>query len=237
MAFARIDVDGADYTVDLTLQAGMSMTGRFVFEGGAAPASLAGTQLTLEGLHISPGSEVSIFRTDAAPDGTFRAVGLTPGRFLLRATAPASTTSSGWALKSIVRDARDLLDAAFELAPGDILSDVLVTFTDRPTELTGALLNLSGIPSADYFILVYSTEPAFWFPNSRRVVSVRPNSAGSYSIRNLPPGEYFVSALTDVETGEWFVPDFLRSLAVGSPIRITIGESEKKRQDLRVGKE
>lgn len=236
MAFATVEVDGTVHAIDLMLQPGMSMGGRFVFEGGAPPANLAGTQMTLEGLQISPGRQVSMFRTDASADGTFRATGLTPGRFLLRATAPGSTTTSGWALKSIVHNARDLLDAPFELAPGEILSDVVVTFTDRPAELTGALQNSSGTPTADYFILVCSTDRTFWFPNSRRIVSVRPNSTGAYSIRNLPPGEYFLSALTDVETGEWFDPEFLRALVAASPIKFTIGDGERKRQDLRVGK-
>jgi hypothetical protein len=236
MAFATIEIDGTDQTVDLPLRPGMSMSGRFVFEGGASPLNLAGTQLTLEGLQIGPGRQVSVLRTDASADGTFRATGLTPGRFLVRATAPGSTPTSGWALKSIVRNARDLLDAPFELAAGEILSDVVVTFTNRPAELAGTLQNSSGTPTADYFILVYSTNRTFWFPNSRRIVSVRPNSNGAYSIRNLPPGEYFVSALADVETGEWFDPEFLQVLVASAPIRITIGESETKRQDLRVGK-
>ena len=236
MAFATVEVDGTDHTVDLPLQPGMTMSGRFVFEGGAPPANLAGTQMTLEGLHIDPGRQVSMFRTTLRRTVQFRATGLTPGRFLLRATAPGTTATSGSALKSIVHNARDLLDAPFELAAGEILSGVVVTFTNRPAELTGTLQNSSGTPTADYFILVYSTSRTFWFPNSRRIVSVRPNSSGSYSIRNLPPGEYFLSALADVETGEWFDPEFLRALVVADPIRITIGEGEMKRQDLRVGK-
>jgi hypothetical protein len=236
MAFATVDVDGNDLALDLTLQPGMSMSGRFVFDGASPPVSLAGAQVGLEGLHISPGWQVDIFKADAAADGSFRASGLAPGRFLLSAMAPGSTPTSGWALKSMVANTRDLLDAPFELSPGEILSDVVVTFTDRPAELTGALQNSSGTPTSDYFIVVFSTDPKFWFPNSRRIVSVRPNSAGSYSIRNLPPGEYLLSALTDVETGEWFDPDFLRALAAASPIKITIGDGEQKRQDLRIGR-
>lgn len=86
------------------------------------------------------------------------------------------------------------------------------------------------------FIVVFSTNRRFWFPNSRRIVSVRPSSTGSYSIRNLPPGEYFFSVLSDVETGEWFDPEFLQALVAASPIKIAIGEGDKKRQDLRIGK-
>jgi hypothetical protein len=236
MAFATVEVDGTDHAIDLTLQAGMSMSGRFVFEGGAPPANLAGTQLTLEGLQISPGSEVSTFRTDASPDGTFHATGLTPGRFLLLATGPLSTPTSGWTVKSVVRNGRDLLDMPFELAAGEILSDVVVTFTDRPAELTGAFQNSSGGLTSDYFVVVFPTDRSFWFPSSRRIVAVRPDSGGTYTVRNLPPGEYFLSALTDVETGEWFDPELLQVLVAASPIKITIGVGEKKRQDVRVGK-
>jgi hypothetical protein len=218
------------------LQAGMSMSGRFVFEGATPPVNLAGAQLTLEGLQISPGSTVSIFRTDASPDLTFRATGLTPGRFLLRATGPVSTPTSGWAVKSIVRNGRDLLDMPFELAAGEILSDVVVTFTDRPAELTGAVQNASGGPGSDYFVVVFPIDRHFWFPSSRRIVAVRPDSGGTYAVRNLPPGEYFLAALTDVETGEWFDPALLQALAAASPVHVTIGEGEKKRQDLRIGK-
>ena len=236
MAFVPVDINGDDHTIDLALQPGMEMSGRFVFDGAAAPPSLAGAQVVLEGLMVSPSLQVAFHRADAAPDATFRATGLTPGRYLLSATAPASAPASGWAVKSIVANQRDLLDAPFALAPGETLSDLVVTFTNSPSELTGALQNSAGTTTTDYFIVVFSTGSAFWFPNSRRIVAVRPDSTGTYVIRNLPPGDYFLSALTDVETGEWFNPEFLRELAAASPIRIAIGEGEKKRQDLRIGR-
>jgi hypothetical protein len=234
MAFAIVDVKGVDHVVDLQLGPGMSLSGRFVFEGGAQPESLAGTQLTLTGRQISPGLTVNIFRADASADGTFLAGGLSPGRYVVTASAPGSTPTSGFALKSIVRDGRDLLDSPFELAPGDILTDVVITFTARPAGLTGALLDSSGTPATDYFIIVFSTDSRFWFPSSRRIMAVRPNSAGVYSIRNPPPGEYFLSAVTDVEIGEWFDSGFLQVLVGASPLKITISEGELKRQDLRL---
>jgi hypothetical protein len=235
-AFATIHVNGADQTADLVLQPAMSISGRFAFEGGVAPGDLAGTNLTLEGLLIGPGMQVERVRADASPDGTFRAEGLLPGRFLLRATGPGSTPATGWAVKSIVANSRDLLDAPFELAPGETLSDVVATFTNRPAELTGLLQSSSGIPAPDYFIVVYSTEQAFWFPNSRRSIAVRPDSTGGYRIRNLPPGDYFLSVLTDVEAGEWFDREFLQALAAAAPIRITIREGDSLRHDLRIGR-
>lgn len=235
MAFATFDVDGVDATIDLALQPGMSLSGRFAFDG-VAPSNLAGMRLRLEGLQMTPGMEISIFTAEASPDGSFRATGLTPGRFLLSATAPGGTATTGPTLKSIVSKGRELLDAPFELVAGDVASDVVVTFTDRPAEISGTFQNASGTPTPDYFIVLYSTNRTFWFPNSRRVVAVRPTSAGAYTFRNVPAGEYFLVALVDVETGEWFNPDFLQALMATSPMRITIAEGERKRQDLRVDK-
>jgi len=51
----------------------------------------------------------------------------------------------------------------------------------------------------------------------------------------LPPGDYLVAAVTDVEQGEWYVPAFLTELAQAA-IPVTIAESEKKVQDIRVGR-
>ena len=56
----------------------------------------------------------------------------------------------------MVANGRDLLDAPFELRPNTSVSDVVVTFTDRPSELTGALQNASGIPTSGYFIVAFS---------------------------------------------------------------------------------
>ena len=43
-----------------------------------------------------------------------------------------------------------------------------------------------------------------------------------------------MTAVTDVEQGEWFNPDFLAQLASGS-IPITLAEGEKKTQNIRLG--
>jgi hypothetical protein len=64
---------------------------------------------------------------------------------------------------------------------------------------------------------------------------VRPGVDGTFIVRDLPPGEYFMSALTDVEDDQWNNPAFLADLASHQPIKITLGEGENKVQDVRVG--
>ena len=64
----------------------------------------------------------------------------------------------------------------------------------------------------------------------------RPASSGAYMVKNLPPGEYCVAAVTDVEQGAWWDPEFLAELLKASPLRVTLTESEKKTLNLRVGR-
>jgi hypothetical protein len=61
----------------------------------------------------------------------------------------------------------------------------------------------------------------------------RPASSGRYTVRNLPPGEYFVAAVTDVEFNAWFDPAFLSELVPAST-KVTFSEGEKKTLDLRI---
>ena len=68
----------------------------------------------------------------------------------------------------------------------------------------------------------------------RRVAAQRPDTEGRFTFRTLPPGSYRMAAVTDVEQGEWFNPDFLAQLASGS-IPITLAEGEKKTQNIRLG--
>src|SRR5207344_1908912 len=91
----------------------------------------------------------------------------------------------------------------------------------------------TGLPASDYFIIAFPSDKSLWTPGARRVVETRPASDGRYSIVGLPPGQYRIAALTDVETGEWNDPDFLSGL-VGASIDVTLVEGQKLTQDLRL---
>jgi hypothetical protein len=65
------------------------------------------------------------------------------------------------------------------------------------------------------------------------VQQARPASDGRYRVTGLPPGEYYISAATDVEEGELYESSFLNLLVTGA-FKITLGDGEKKVQDLRL---
>jgi hypothetical protein len=125
------------------------------------------------------------------------------------------------------------LDFPLDVAPSQDVSGVLLTFTDKSQELTGTIQDTSGRPTADYTIIVFPSDKRFWLPQARRIASTRPGTDGRFTFRSLPAGDYRLTAVTDVEPGEWYDPDFLAQL-VGASIPILINEGDRKTQDIRL---
>jgi hypothetical protein len=111
----------------------------------------------------------------------------------------------------------------------------VITFTDRHTSLSGVLQNQSGTPASEYFVVAFSTDRATWRPDARRTKSVRPASDGRYEFRDLPPGEYFLAALTDVEPTDLADPKFLEQL-VPAALTLTLGAGEQKTHDITIAR-
>jgi hypothetical protein len=126
---------------------------------------------------------------------------------------------------------RDTLDTPVDLREGT--DGAVITFTDRTTELNGTIQDASGQPAPEYHVVVFARDKAHWIAQSRRIRTARPGVDGKYVIHNLPPGEYLMTAVTDMEPGEWFDPAFLEMLS-RSAIALTVGDGEKKTQDLRL---
>ena len=63
----------------------------------------------------------------------------------------------------------------------------------------------------------------------------RPATDGTFFIKGLPPGDYIVDALTDLETGEWNDPALLDQLSKAG-VKVTLRDGETTRQDLSIGK-
>lgn len=66
---------------------------------------------------------------------------------------------------------------------------------------------------------------------SRHIQAARPDQNGAYSLRGLPPGDYFVLVTDNVEQGEWYDPAFLEQARQGAT-RMSLNEGEQKTLDL-----
>jgi hypothetical protein len=233
-ATADVTVDGRNVSnVVLTLQPGMSVSGRIVFEGTTLPppADLTRLRVTLAPI-VMPGTSGDVAtaaagRVDA--EGRFTIASVVPGRYRLN----ASGAGTGWFLGSSAVEGQDSLDLPVEVKPNQSITGAAVTFVDRQSELTGTIVNERAQPVPDYTLIVYPADQHFWTPQSRRIQSTRPATDGRFSFRGLPAGEYRLVPVYDPEPGSWFDPAFLQQLENAS-IRVSIADGEKKEQSLRV---
>ena len=234
--------------VVLNLQPGMAVSGTVAFQGSslAPPTDLTRVRVTIQSRGSSAsGSDIGgIPAAQVDATGHFTITGVPPGHYTLQGSAPvgsqggrggagAATAGGSWALKSAIVGGRDILDFPLEVQPNNDVGGAVLTFTDRTQQLSGMLQDASGRPTSDYTIIVFPADKSYWLPQSRRIQSTRPGTDGTYSIRGIPPGDYRVIAVTDVDTGEWYDPDFLGQL-VGAALPISLSEGEQKVQDLRV---
>ena len=166
-------------------------------------------------------------------DGTFTIDGVSVGPHLIRSNGGGGLR--GWTLKSVTVDGRDVTDTPIDIKSGQKISNVVVTFTDRVSEIDGSVTDAQGVPVTEYTVLAFSTNNAAWRPQSRQIATARPDQTGMFKIRNLPSGEYYVVTVDPSEQGEWFDPTYLDQHR-GGAVRVTLGEGDVKTQDFRVNR-
>ncbi len=220
---ATLSVGGTDVTgVSLALHNGLSVTGRLRFEG----SSPRPTQEELQQVALSLTPQDGGGNEPQPPgrvnaDGAFTIGGCLPGRYTVNLQSPGGP----WTLTAVTASGRDLLRTPLVL-DSDV-SDVVITFTDRPTELTGTVQGLAD-PQEPLTVIVF---PADYLAAShagmlsRRSRVVTPSEA-RFAVEGLPPGDYLVAAIpASVET-TWMDPGVISliaphatavSLAAGSP--------------------
>ena len=133
-------------------------------------------------------------------------------------------------MKSIAVDGgHEALDAPFEVHGNQPIAGISVVFTDRVSEINGTLTDRQQQPLSGYTVLAFPTDAALWRPQTRRIVTARPDQNGRFQLRGLPPGNYYVTPVDSIEPGEAYDPAFLEQ-HVASAARVSIAEGEAKTQ-------
>jgi Carboxypeptidase regulatory-like domain len=227
-----VPVDGRNLTnVLVTLQQGLTVSGRIAFQGSAQPPA----DLTRIRVNLSPadpgvmGGQPQNAAGVVDASGKFTITGVIPGLYRLS----AGGAGNGWFIDSAIVDGQDTLDFPFEVKPGAAPSGAVITFTDKQAQLTGTITNQRSQPAPEQTLILYPADERYWVPQSRRIRSTRPSTDGQFTFSGIPAGEYKIVAMVDVEPGAWFDPSFLQQVDAAST-RVTIGDGEKKVQNLQI---
>ena len=229
---SRISVGTAPIS-DLTIVMGpgATLSGKLVFEGDIPPPSAA-DQVSVGVATMMNGNQCQSARVGAlAPDGTFRVAGIV-GTCMIRVMG----NMGRWTIKSVTHGDTDLADRPIAFEPGQQLRNVQIVLTDKRTELALNVVDERGQATREYVAIAFATDRTKWEePFSRYVRSYVPPVAparsaapprGSPDLRapierrdviiGLPPGDYYVVALTDIAPDDARDPTVLERLAAGA---------------------
>jgi uncharacterized protein (DUF2141 family) len=229
-----LSVGDTDLTgVNVLLRNGLRVTGRAEFDGAAekpTPDQLSRMLVMIEPLEgLVDRSITPPGRVDAR--GQFSTFGVPAGKYFIRVPAGAPT---GWTLKGAFLGDRDVSDVPFELESD--VSDVVLSFTDRPASLTGQVQVSEQAAREGVVVIAFPADSKAWQdagPNSRRMRRVAVSESGTYTIPSLPIGAYYVAAIREAAASDWTDPKFLEPLTA-SAAHVQIAEGEKAVQNLRI---
>jgi len=156
-----------------------------------------------------------------------------PGRYFIG----PPTLPAPWTLESITIGGRDATDAAFAIGDTDV-TDVVITYTDRPASLAGTVTLPKTGGDAGASVFLFPANRNRWVDarlGSRTFRVTRTSPAGAFSWTTVPPGDYLLVALRDEDAGDWPDVQFLTRLAsVATPIKVNANQAVKADLSLSV---
>jgi hypothetical protein len=225
-AVANVTVtDGDVNDVQLVAAKGSAIRGRVLVERGATPPKAS--TLRLFGSSNEPmfgGGQATV-----NDDFTFE-MKAPAGHYTIRMMGP----NNDWRLHAVRLNGLDVTDSGFDVPVNGSVSDVAVEVTSKPTGATGKILDDNGQPVRDAWVVLFAQDPQRWSTPTRFISAGRPNLNNVYTVQ-VPAGEYFAVALTDVEPGEWNDPDFLGPLR-DRATRVTVADGANTTVDLKLSR-
>ena len=195
----------------------VDVSGRVVFEGGTPAGAVFGG--------VSASNTLGVMNLDVrspvGPDGRFT-LRLRPGLWRFSAWTPP-----GWMIKRLTfRGTVVDEDGAVEVTSEGGRLEVLLT--SQLTAVTGTVSDASGAPVLDYHAIVFPAErqdPSRGLHHRTRLDTS--DEQGRFRLEGLPPGDYLVAAVVDVDAGEAVSDDTVDSVRESAtPVRVREGQTE-----------
>jgi hypothetical protein len=162
-------------------------------------------------------------------DGRFYITGL---RGSVRFTVP--NPPPGWFLKALTIGGVDVTDASYDFGTGDRTpGEAEVVLSSTGAIVKGKVTDGPQSRLRTCAAVAFSTARQLWFSGSRHVKQSRTCGDGSFSIDGLPPGDYWVVAVEQLEPGDWQIPEVLDAM-VPMARRVTVLEGQTQSADVRV---
>jgi hypothetical protein len=148
---------------------------------------------------------------------------LAPGRYMVAAYAPPETWCTSVAVAGRVAS-----DEPIEVRDENVA--IVITCGGEPTRLTGMIRDGRGEIDPRANAVAFPVDRRYWSGATirpLRLASARAAASGAFALVNLPPGEYFVAAISDAASASWKDPKVLDALArSGTRVALSSGQTQ-----------
>jgi hypothetical protein len=224
--WAEVDVlvdthDVGDVTLRLT--SGLSVSGRYEFRGKAPlPTTQQMSNSTITLTPVDAEERVVGWGFPDLKDRLFTTAAFPPGRYFVDARKP----NVEWYIDAILIDGQDWYDKAIVLRDRD-LTDVVVIVTDDPPTLSGVVAASGVTPNSTPWMVLFPASVDKWIDDGmleRVTWQGRAGPDGSFTFRNVRPGQFLVAALPAETAIDLQDPAFVRRIAaIATPVTIRRG--------------
>jgi hypothetical protein len=137
-------------------------------------------------------------------------------------------------LESVTLEGKDLFISPVRI-DGQSVTGVVVTFTDRATQLSGRIQDSTGKADPAASVVVFPADYRTWIqngllPQAARVVAA--SQVGTYLVPDIRPGEYLVAAIGEAALANWQQAATIEALAPLAT-RVTLVRGDTKQVDLK----
>ena len=108
-----------------------------------------------------------------------------------------------------------------------------IVLTNRVQVVSGLISSPQGQMVTDATVMIFAQDRERWVGSSRYQAIVRPDQKGVYSVRTLPPGEYYAVALPYVDPGRRGDPAYYEQY-LPNAVGFTLREAETRALDLKL---
>jgi hypothetical protein len=194
----------------LTLRPAATVKGSVEIPQAAAPL-----QYPLGVVLDSDSAEWGQHNAEVLSDSTFAVVGVPPGRYRVRLLAPPNIY-----LKSVRQGAEDRPDFVVEVSGESVMLELAVGAD------TGSLAGTVAVPvgsTRTWALALLPVSPG----GALKPLETRARPDGAFLFFNVPPGDYRLIALEDMEVGESQDPEFARKHE-RQGVRVTVRPSSRE---------
>jgi hypothetical protein len=211
--------------IALAMQPGFRISGRVEFSGTAPrPPAARLAQSFVEVIRSDGRFIPRVPPASLSQNGTFATFQYPAGRYQVSLRLQAS----GWLVKSITANGRDVLGRDVDLSRD--LGDVVMTLADRLPSISGVVRRTGSGADVKATVAIVPADYQEWEASGMgqiRARLVEAASSGAFVADNLLPGEYLVAAIDPSVPVNLQDPKDVSALA-GVATRITVGDADQK---------